>query len=198
MKKRFISFGDTFILLLGEILVSLLVIGGYLLVDLIFSTDYFSYRVITGTVLGSAVIVLNYFFLRVFLNRAINGFMTKRGKSEMDEETAVRFATENMAPIKNTITISLIVRTFTMLAALVVAFVLDWFAPIATVIPIVAFRPILTVASLLRRKSEGGMPAGLGAEFRELSESEGESVGEDCGAAAESDGAKEKEDNLWT
>ena len=152
MKKNYVPFTETLILLIGEILVSLLVIGGYLLVDLAFKTEYFSYRVITGALLGSLVIVLNYFFLSLFLNRAVNNFMAMRGKDEMDEESAAKFAAEHMAPIRKTITVSMMVRTFSMLAALVVAFILDWFAPIATVIPILAFRPILTVSSILQTK----------------------------------------------
>lgn len=199
MKKRFLSYGDTFILLFGEILVSLLVIGGYLLVDLILGTDYFSYRVITGVILGSAVIVLNYFFLRLFLNRAVNGFMNKRGKGELDEEAAAKFAAENMAPIKNTITISLIVRTLSMLAALVVAFILDWFAPIATVVPIVAFRPILTISSLVRNKRGGGMPLGIGADFRDISEDGGEGAEDNQASLEAGESTEQKEDkDLWT
>ena len=180
MNKKLFPSTNTLILTLGELLVSLLVIGGYLIVDLIFETDYFSYRVITGAVLGSAVIVLNHLFLTVFLNRAVNRFMEKRGTAAMDDEEAARFAAENMASIKSTITVSFIARTVSMLAALVVAFILDWFAPVATVIPIVAFRPILTVSSIIRsRRTASLIPGGLETSFTELSEDGEAAVTED-------------------
>lgn len=173
MKKKFVPLTDTLMLTLGEILVSLLVVGGYLAYDLIFEASAFSYRVITGALLGTAVIVLNYLFLTLALNRAINRFMAIRGTAEMDDESAMQFATQNMAPIQKTIALSFIIRTVSMLAALVIAFVLNWFAPIATLIPILAFRPILTVTNLLRSNMATGNAAiPLGAEFKDISADE--------------------------
>ena len=99
--------------------------------------------------------------------------MAIRGTAEMDDESAMQFATENMAPIQKTIALSFIIRTVSMLAALVIAFVLNWFAPIATLIPILAFRPILTVTNLLRSKMATGNAAiPLGAEFKDISADE--------------------------
>ena len=178
MKKKFVPLTDTLILTLGEILVSLLVVGGYLLYGLIISESVFSYRVVTGALLGTAVIVLNYLFLSVALNRAVNRFMAMRGNAQMDEEAATKFATENMAPIQKTIALSFIIRTVSMLAALVIAFVLRWFAPIATLIPILAFRPILTLLNLVRSKraraAMGAMQSAFGAQFTDVTDDGGD------------------------
>jgi hypothetical protein len=39
-----------------------------------------------------------------------------------------------------------------MLVALVIAFLLDWFNPIATAIPLLAFRPLLTAIEMIKGK----------------------------------------------
>lgn len=151
MKNNNAPLKETAILTVGEIIVSALVVLGYLVSDLIFSTG-FSYRVFTGAALGSIVVILNFFFLSVSVNRAVDRYIEIRGSREMTEEEAEKFNAEHSMAIQNSIKTSYIVRTATMLAALVVAFVLEWFAPLATVIPILAFRPILMAGEAIRRK----------------------------------------------
>ena len=56
--------------------------------------------------------------------------------------------------IQNSMRMSYIARTVTMLAALVAALLIDWFSPLAVAIPLLAYRPILTVSELLRRRNE--------------------------------------------
>ena len=70
----------------------------------------------------------------------------------MDDEEAEQFAAENSMPIQNAIKTSYIIRTVTMIATLVVAFLLDWFNPLATAIPLLAFRPLLTVIEMIKGK----------------------------------------------
>ena len=70
----------------------------------------------------------------------------------MDEEEAQKFAEENSMPIQNAMKLSFIIRTVSMLAALVVAFILDWFNPIATAIPLLAYRPLLTLIETIKGK----------------------------------------------
>lgn len=154
MKKRTFPTVELIILALGELIVSLLVVGGYLLCDLIFEAELFdfSYRVITGVLLGSIVTVFNYLFLCISVNRAVNRFLELRGDREMDEEEAAKFAAENSMAIQNAIKTSFIIRTVSMLAALIVAFVLDWFAPLATVIPLLMFRPIISFGERIRQR----------------------------------------------
>ena len=145
---------DITLLTLGEAIVSLLVVGVYLLCDLVFESDFwtFSYRVITGAVLGSAVTVANYALLTLSVNKAIKNFLTLRGTRQMDEEEAARFAQENSMQIQNAIKVSFIVRSASIVITLVIAFILDWFAPLATVIPLLAYRPILTVCEIIKSK----------------------------------------------
>ena len=57
MKKNHSARSATSVILLGEIIVSLIIVGIYLLID------KFTYKVVTGVVLGSAVTVLNFLFL---------------------------------------------------------------------------------------------------------------------------------------
>jgi small-conductance mechanosensitive channel len=137
-------------ILAGEIAVSLLTVCVYLAIG------QFSYRVVTGVILGSAVIILNFLFLYLSMNRAIDNYMELRGDKEMTEEEAEKFAKENAMMIQNATKLSYIIRTFTMMGALVLALLLDWFDVIATVVPLLAFRPILIVSQLIgKKKGEG-------------------------------------------
>ena len=128
----------------------LVVLGGFILSLL--KLVSFDYRIITGALLGAVVMILNYAFLTISVDKAIQDFMALRGDKEMDDEEAEQFAAENSMPIQNAIKTSYIIRTVTMVATLVVAFLLDWFNPLATAIPLLAFRPLLTVIEIIKGK----------------------------------------------
>ena len=134
-----------------ETAVAALTVMIYAVLDIL-GVASFSWRVISGAVLGAAVIVLNYLFLTLSLNRAIENYLALRGDKEMDEEEAEKFAAENSMPIQNTIKTSFIIRTVTMLAALLLAFITGWFNPIATVVPLLAFRPLLHIIEIIKGK----------------------------------------------
>ena len=142
---------DITLLTLCEIAVAALVVAGFIIADAAFDIQ-FTYRVITGAALGAAVTVLNYVFLTLSVDRAVNNYLALRGTREMTEEEAETFARENSAPIQNAIKLSFIIRTATMLAALVVGFLLDVFDPIATAIPLLAYRPLLYVVESIKGK----------------------------------------------
>ena len=142
---------DIALLTLCETCIAALVVAGYVVADAVFGIE-FTYRVITGAALGLVVTVINYVFLTLSVDRAIANYLKLRGTKEMTDEEAETFARENSAPIQNAIKLSFIIRTASMLAALVVAFVLDWFAPLATVIPLLAYRPMLYVTELIKGK----------------------------------------------
>lgn len=156
---------DIVMLTVGEIIVSLLVVGAYLICDLAFEAEFwdFSYRVVTGVILGSVVTVANYMLLTLSVNKAIKNFLTLRGTREMNEEEAAKFASENAMQIQNAIKTSFLVRTVSIVVTLVIAFILDWFAPLATVIPLLMFRPLLTVGEMIKRKfiKQPEMPLGF-------------------------------------
>lgn len=153
MENKNSTFKSIIALAIGEIIVSALVVLGYFSVSL-FSSYVFSYTVITGALLGSVVTVANFVFLTLSVNRAVDRYLELRGSREMDEDEAEKFASEHAMAVQNAATRSFIVRTVTMLVALVVAFMLEWFEPLATVIPLIMFRPILYVLELIKKKGE--------------------------------------------
>ena len=151
MKKNNAHYKETAILAVGEIIVCALVVLGYFVSDLIFDTG-FTYRIFTGAVLGTVVTVANFFGLSWSVNHAVDRYIAFRGNREMSDDEIMKFTAEHSMRIQNSIRTSFIVRIVTMLVSLVVAFVLDWFAPLATAIPLIAYRPILIVGELIRRK----------------------------------------------
>ena len=140
-------------LAIGEVIVSALVILGFFLLSL-FTEITLDYKVFLGVLLGSIVTVLNYLFLSISVNRAIDKFLALRGSREMGEEEAAEFANKHALGIQNTIKTSFIIRTVSMLAALIVAFITDVFNPLATLIPLLMFRPIITILENFRRRGE--------------------------------------------
>lgn len=151
MNKLKSSVYEVSILIIGEILVSLLVIGGYFLFGPFAETPFTS--MVVGVSVGSAVIIVNYLLLILTVNRQINNYLSLRGSREMTPEEILTFTTEHSMKIQNAIKLSFLVRLLTMVGALVLAFVfIDFINPIATVIPILAYRFILTLGELIRKK----------------------------------------------
>lgn len=114
----------------------------------------FNFSILTGVLLGAVIAISNFAFLTISVDRAINDFIALRGDKEMDEEEAAAFAKKNAASMQNAIKTSFIIRTASMAVALVVAFITTWFNPLATAIPMFAFRPLLTVADALMKKND--------------------------------------------
>jgi len=141
-------------ILVGELIVSAVTVGVYMTVEAIANNDAFTFRVITGLLLGTLVILANYLFLTVSVNRAINKVMAERPEGEMTEEEAVEFANKHQGTIKNAAALSYIVRTLSMLATFILVFVFlrEWFAVVATVVPLLAFRPIIMVGEFFRKR----------------------------------------------
>ncbi len=114
----------------------------------------FSYNVITGALLGALVILVNHSVLTLSVDREINKYMEIRGSGEMSEEEIEAFTKKHSAAIQNTMKVSFMVRTFSILGVLVLAFITGWFDPIAAAIPMFAFRPILSVIDIMRKNKE--------------------------------------------
>lgn len=144
---------DVLPLVIGEIIVAAIVCLVALLLDLI-DVYTFDLRIIWGALLGAVISILNFLFLTISVNRAIDNYVALRGNKEMSEEEAEEFAKKNSAPIQNAIKTSFVTRTASMLIALVVAFLTKWFNPLATAIPMFAFRPLLTVVDTVMRKND--------------------------------------------
>lgn len=149
MQKKNMPTSEILLLAVGELIVSLIVTGVYLLLD------RFSYAVISGCLLGSAVTVFNFVFLSVSVNRAIDKALAGCKEGEMTEEEAQAFAAENQAAVQRAAQGSYLLRQILMLGVLVCAFLLDgWFDVIATLVPLLMFRPLLTVCGLIKSKKQ--------------------------------------------
>ena len=146
MKKTKIPYYEIFSLIIGEVLVAAIMSLIYVLID------KFDYKVITGASLGSVITVLNFLFLSITTTAAINNFLMLKGEKEMTEEETQAFVAEHQMKIQSKITLSYIIRTVTMLLALILAFVIKHFDVIATVIPILLYKPITMLAALIKRK----------------------------------------------
>lgn len=143
-KQRYIK--DILYLALGEVVAAAAVVAIYVLLGA------FSYKAVTGALLGAAVATLNYLILTLSVNRAVDRFMALRGESEMDDEEAEKFASEHVGEIQNAQKLSYIVRTVTVLGTLVLAFLSKQFDVIATVVPLLLFQPILIVTQKIASK----------------------------------------------
>ena len=170
--NKMVPIKETMFILLGEVLVSVLVCIAFLILQ------KYDISVLLGCLIGSAVIVLNFFFMSVAVNRAIDDAFSLRENyvdepsaspvpeeaesSEADAEdeengeekldAAMRFAKEQSVRINRISKTSYIIRTATVVLALVVALISGWFHPIATVIPMLMFRPLIMADGLIRRK----------------------------------------------
>jgi hypothetical protein len=151
MKSNKLPITEVAVLAACEVAVAILVVIGYIVADICFDVE-FTYRVITGALLGCAVTVLNFLFLTLSVNKQINNFVELRGSREMEDEEAEKFASEHSAAIQNAIKLSFLIRTVSILAALVLAFLTDAFEPIATVIPLLAYRPAITACNAILTK----------------------------------------------
>ena len=169
MKKSKFPTSEVLTLLVGELAVAIITLAGYLIYDLFPDTDVTYLHVLLGLALGVLVTTLNYMFMIISVDRAVKNFLELRGSREMTDEEAEKFTAEHQMGVQNAIKTSFIIRTVTMLAALVVAFLVDIFAPIATVIPLLAFRPIVTLAGRFSAKSGEKSPV-ENPEFKDITE----------------------------
>ena len=149
-KNKLSAYIDTVWLALGELVVAALVSVGFLIFK------RFDYTVLTGAALGGAVTVINFLILSVGVNRAINRFVEERGDKEMDEEEAEAYAQKHGAAVQNAMLKSYIIRMVLMIGSLILAMISGWFSPLATVIPLIMYRPILYVTEFIKTKVKRG------------------------------------------
>ena len=138
---------EIFALIIGEAIVSAIVGVIFLLIG------KFELSVLLGSVLGSGVVIANFILLSVITNKVLDDIMKDRGESEMNEEEAAEFAAKHQHKLQNTIKLSYVARTLAMLITLVLAFLLQSvFNVISTLVPLLMFRPIITVSQLIARR----------------------------------------------
>ena len=138
---------ELLVMILGELAVSLVIVGVYLIIG------KFSLSVPLGALLGSAVTVFNFLFLIISTNRTIDKIMAERGEGEMDDEAAAEFAANHQKALMASAKLSYIVRMVTLTGALVLALLIkNVFSVIPTLIPLLMLRPLLTAAQLIKAK----------------------------------------------
>ena len=124
---------ELIVLAIGEAIFVLVTILSFLGVSVSGIIEFeFSYRVVTGALLGAVIVLLNFIFLSMSVNMAVDEYIALRGDKEMTEEEAEEFASKNSALIQNAMKRSFTVRVVSIGATLVLAFLLDWFNPLAT------------------------------------------------------------------
>jgi len=139
---------EIFFLLFGEIIVGIIISLIYLLIR------KFDYTVPLGALLGGAVTVLNFLFLSISTGRIFDKIYAERGNREMSEEEAEAFAKQHEGELSAAVKRSFIIRTLTMLLSLVGAFLLEWFNVIATLVPLLMLRPLLTAGAIIKDRIE--------------------------------------------
>ena len=143
---------DLMPLITGEAAVVALVCIGFIIVHFLGLYDL-KLSAIFGALLGAAVIIINHAVLIFSVDRQINKFIDNRPSGEMSDEEITLYAKKQSMSIQNAMRVSFAVRTLSMLVTLVVAFFIpNLFNPIATAIPMFAFRPLLSLVDRQMRK----------------------------------------------
>lgn len=149
-------FSEVAIILVGELIVSLITAGVFLLLDVLGTGIKLDHTVVLGLLLGTVVTVANFLILALTVNNAVNKALANAPKEEMTEEEAIAFAEENRASVQMAAAGTYIIRTLLMLGALVGAFLIgNLFNVVATLIPLVMYRPIIFVSEFIRKKKGG-------------------------------------------
>ena len=192
LNKEKLPVSEIIALAVMECICVLAVVLGFLAVDISGIFEYtFSYTVLTGALLGAVVSVLNFLFLCNAVNRGIDQFLELRGDAELDEEQAAAFAEKHSAIIQGAVQKSMIVRTASIAAVLIVAFITEWFDPIATVIPILMYRPLMTWGSYILGIIKGRMDKRCGSAAASLEDSANEGTEAEKAAPFTDGGANE-------
>lgn len=150
-KNKLSVYIDTLWLALGEVVVAFIVFAGFLLAKTL-GLELTLYKAITGSLLGCAVTVVNFLILSVSVNRAVNNYIRGRGEKEMTEEEAEQYAKEHAMDVQVAVAKSYVLRMALMIGSLVLAMLSGWFSAIATVIPLLMYRPILYVTEFIKIK----------------------------------------------
>ena len=152
MKNKNLPMYEIVAMIIGELLVSLAIC-------LVFwALQKFSLAVVFGSLLGSVVTVFNFAMMAISTSRAIDKVMAERGDGEMDDEAAEKFAAEHASKIQASVKISYILRTISVAAVLILAFVLsDMFHVFAVAVPLLMYQPLLVISQQLKgRGKENG------------------------------------------
>ena len=138
------------------LLLSAVIIVGFIIADTV-KVGLFSYKVITGALLGSLMAFINYLILCKTVDRVLEDFKNARGTREMSEDEEKAFVEKHTAVAQLKMAKSLGFRMILMIATLVLAFISKQFNVIATVIPLALQKTVIQITQTkLLSKNEGG------------------------------------------
>jgi len=123
-----------------------------LIIAVYFAIGQLKPTVISGSILGALISTVNFLILTVSVDRTIKKYLDLRGDKEMSDEEAEAFAKANSLKVQNAMTKSYMLRSLLMIAALVVAFITKLFDPIATLIPLLLYKPFIYVIEIIKKK----------------------------------------------
>ena len=146
MNNKFTKYSDAVLMAIGEAAVAVVITLVYTAIGL------FKLPVLFGAVLGGIVTVINFLILSHAVNKALNKFISLRGEGEMTEEESAQFAKKHSVAVQAAVAKSYLFRTGLMVGSLVLAFITGWFDPVATVIPLLLYKPLLYAIEFIKRK----------------------------------------------
>ena len=156
MKKNNFPIVETIVIAIGEMIASAITC----LIFFIAGGWEIHYSVFTGSALGIVIMMVNFLVLAISTNVAVDKAMAERGTKEFTDEEAEEFAKKHKAKIALISRVSFFLRAGSMVGALVVAFLIkdgngdDVFNVIATLVPLVAYYPIVFVSQMLIQRRE--------------------------------------------
>jgi hypothetical protein len=147
VKEKSPVFRETARLAIGELIVSALVIAVYALVQ-----KTVRWQVPVSALIGSAVMVANFFFLAKSTDALFMQAMEARGNKEMTEEEIAKFTAEYQLKMATKTQLSFIIRMISMAATIALTFI--FLEGIAATVPLLMQRPLLYVNEFFRKKED--------------------------------------------
>ena len=147
MKEKNPVVTETLRLAVGELIVSAIIVFVYALIQ-----KTVRWQVPVSALIGSAVMVLNFFFLARSTDKLFMSAMEARGNKEMDEEQIAAFTAEYQAKMATKTQLSFLIRILSMAATIALTFI--FLEGIAAAIPLLMQRPLLYVNEFFRKKED--------------------------------------------
>ena len=147
MKQKNPVLTETVRLACGELIVSAIVVLVYALIQ-----KTVRWQVPVSALIGSAVMVANFFFLAKSTDNLFMLAMQARGDKEMDEEEIAKFTAEYQMKLAARTQFSFIIRMISMAATIALTFI--FLEGIAATVPLLMQRPLLYVGEFFRKKED--------------------------------------------
>ena len=147
MKEKNPVFRETVRLGIGALIVSALVVAVYAIIQ-----KTVRWQVPVSALIGSAVMVGNFFFLARSTDKLFLLAMQARGEKEMTDEEIEKFTAEYQMKMAAKMQVSFIIRIISMVATVALTFI--FLEGIAATVPLLMQRPLLYVNEFFRKKED--------------------------------------------